>query len=125
MSNVDKAKEALNITDEMLDALNKRGNIDILSRLSLPRNKIARFIVLEIIAFLISLFIFVSLFIAFYCFLLFRPHTPLFEEGDAFALIGAIFLAMICSLVCSIAFSVWVHVYMFKKFSVRRETKDG
>jgi hypothetical protein len=95
----------------------------------LPRNKIARFIVLEFIALLISFFLFVSLSLVFYLliyFLLLKGRTPLFggdSLGRAFEIAGAVIASMRYSLVCSIPLGIAVHAYVFEKFFTRREKK--
>jgi hypothetical protein len=111
--------------------MSSKGKVSILLEGVFPRNKIARFLVLEVIALLISLFLFVSLTLVFLYFILFkiRQYPPISIEEDslgrAFVVVGAIIVAMRYSLVCSIPLGVWFHVYVFKKFSLRREEKDG
>jgi hypothetical protein len=96
----------------------------------LPRNKIARFLVLEIISLLVSLFLFVFLLFALLC--TFSLLSPLpytingeYNFGRALGLAGAAVVSVLLSLVCSIPLGVWVHVYAFKKFFIRSEKKDG
>jgi hypothetical protein len=117
------------INDTPQSIQDKRGNIDILSRLSLPRNKMARFIVLEVMALLTILFIFVSLYIIF-LYILFpeRQYPHLIGEdifSREFLITGVATVAKRFSLVCSIPLGILVHVYVFKNFFIRREKKDG
>jgi ABC-type phosphate transport system permease subunit len=91
-----------------------------------PRNKIVRFIVLEVIALLISLFLFLStVFVSFYIAAHYyeKQNPPTIGEAD----LGIIFpmvIAFYISFPLSIIFAVVVHICTFKKFFMRRNKEN-
>jgi cellulose synthase/poly-beta-1,6-N-acetylglucosamine synthase-like glycosyltransferase len=102
--------------------------LKIFSKLSLPRNKIARFLVLEVATLLTSAFIMLALAIAFtFIFLHYftEPYTPLLpgEEDIGKAMEGAAVFILACfaSLFFSIPLVVMNHIYILKKFFLRRK----
>jgi hypothetical protein len=107
------------------------GKIRILLGRLWPFNKIARFLVFEVIAILISLFIFIFLDAVFIYIILYwipkGPNPPPYIEGDSIGLglglAGVVIVAMYASLACSIPLGIAVHAYVFKKFFIRREKK--
>jgi hypothetical protein len=93
--------------------------INILFERLLPRNKIARFLVLEVIALIISFFLFLPFEIAFFYYFLPQDELNSAIRGsisEAFTIMATFFVAVFFALICSLPHTVLIHRYLFKKF---------